>query len=313
MPADVKSNMPKMKGLTEFFKNYSENFGSLLKANLIFDVPMLIGAAIIFLISYLIGGVSMFVLALFIPLLAPFSAGIVLITRRITEHKDFKVWQTFKDGVKDNFLQFTVQGVINYLVFVGFYATFEMYSWYISNPMVMAALVLSIIIALMFFCMAINIGVMTVTVKLKQVDIYKNALILVFMALVNNLKTVISLMFMGAVSFFIIFTLPDMVILSIIFGVLMITVLPTFVFLLITHNSYPAIQKYIIQAKTDSDLLNKKDEENNRVEVSALTREELLEYAEGNPDEFVFVGGKMLRRSTVQKMLKEYDGNVGEP
>lgn len=306
MPTDVKSTLPKMKGLTEFFKNYSSSFGSLLKANLIFDVPMLIAAAIIFLISYLIGGVSMFVLALFIPLLAPFSAGTVLITRRITEHKDFKVWQTFKEGIKENFLQFTVQGIINYLVFIGFYATFEMYSWYISNPMVMVALVFSIIIALMFFCMAINIGVMTVTVRLRLADIYKNALILVFMGLVNNLKTIVSLLFMGAVSFFIIITLPDMIILSIVFGVLMLTVLPTFVLLLITHNSYPAIQKYIIQAKTDSDLLNKSSDEN-RVEVPKLTRDELLEYADGNPDEFVFVGGKMLRRSTVQKMLEKLD------
>lgn len=40
-----------------------------------------------------------------------------------------------------------------------------------------------------------------------------------------------------------------------------------------------------------------------------LTAEELEEYAEGDPNEYVYVDGKMVKRATVLKMLEKLKQN----
>lgn len=172
--SNSNSKPEKNGALIDFLSNVlTGNFKKLVLINLLLDIPLVIIAGIIALISYLLGGIYIFVVMLVIPLLAPFSAGVFYIVRNIAKGEKIKIAEQFKRGVKDNAFQFFIQGIIHYLVFTGFYVAFEFYRNDLSNPLIISALVASIIVALIYLFMTFNMGMMTVTVKLKSIDIFK--------------------------------------------------------------------------------------------------------------------------------------------
>ena len=296
--SNSNSKPEKNGALIDFLTNVlTGNFKKLVLINLLLDIPLVIIAGIIALISYLLGGIYIFVLMLVIPLLAPFSAGVFYIVRNIAKGEKIKIAEQFKRGVKDNAFQFFIQGIIHYLVFTGFYVAFEFYRNDLSNPLIISALVASIIVALIYLFMTFNMGMMTVTVKLKSIDIFKNSLLLSFMAIVQNVKTLLAMLFIFALIFSVTILISDMTIVVCI-------LLPTLIFLIIGYNSYPAIKDFVIDSK-----IEKKPQEEKKVMLPQLTAEELEEYAEGDPNEYVYVDGKMVKRATVLKMLEKLKQN----
>lgn len=301
------NNKPeKNSALVDFLANVlTENLKTLILTNLLLDIPLVIIAGIIALISYFLGGIYVFIVMLVIPLLAPFSAGVFYIVRNITKGEKIKIAEQFKRGIKDNAFQFFIQGIIHYLVFSGFYVAFEFYRNDLSNPLIISALVSSIIVALIYIFMAFNMGMMTVTVKLRSIDIFKNSLLLSFMAIVQNLKTLLALVFIFALVFSLIILISNITIEICVLAALVLIILPTLIFLVIGYNSYPAIKRFVIDSKTEK----KPQEEKKTVVLPQLTAEELEEYAEGDPDEYVYVDGKMVKRATVLKMLEKIKQN----
>ena len=76
--SNSNSKPEKNGALIDFLTNVlTGNFKKLVLINLLLDIPLVIIAGIIALISYLLGGIYIFVLMLVIPLLAPFSAGVL--------------------------------------------------------------------------------------------------------------------------------------------------------------------------------------------------------------------------------------------
>lgn len=301
----TSNNKDKNSGLVNFLSNVlSANLKTLFLANLLLDIPLVIAAGIIALVSYFLGGVYTYIVAIVIPLLAPFTAGVFYIVRNIARGDEIKVFRDFKKGIRENAFQFAVQGIVNYFVFVGFYITFEFYRNDLSNPIIIAALVTSIIVALIYAFMTFNMGMMTVTVKLRSIDIYKNALLLSFIAIIQNVKTLIALLFTGAVIFSLVIIIGDMTAILCTLAVLVLLILPTFVILIIGYNSYPAVKNFVIDSKTDEDKLLHREQPKEKV-LPQLSEEELMEYAEGDPNEYVYVDGKMVKRSTVKKMLEK--------
>lgn len=300
--SNSNSKPEKNSALIDFLTNVlTENFKTLVLTNLLLDIPLVVVAGIIALVSYFLGGVYVFIAMLTIPFLAPFSAGVFYIVRNIAKGEEVKILEHFKRGVRDNAFQFFLQGLIHYLVFTGFYFSFEFYRNDLSNPFVIAALVLSIIVALIYLFMTFNMGMMTVTVKLRSVDIFKNSLLLSFMAIIQNGKTLIALLFIFALIFSVILFIPDMIIAVCVMAALVLFILPTLIFLIIGYNSYPAIKDFVIDSKTEK----KPQEEHKETILPQLTAEELEEYAVGDPNEYVYVDGKMVKRATVLKMLEK--------
>ena len=254
--SNSNSKPEKNGALIDFLSNVlTGNFKKLVLINLLLDIPLVIIAGIIALISYLLGGIYIFVVMLVIPLLAPFSAGVFYIVRNIAKGEKIKIAEQFKRGVKDNAFQFFIQGIIHYLVFTGFYVAFEFYRNDLSNPLIISALVASIIVALIYLFMTFNMGMMTVTVKLKSIDIFKNSLLLSFMAIVQNVKTLLAMLFIFALIFSVTILISDMTIVVCILAALILIILPTLIFLIIGYNSYPAIKDFVIDSKTEKKRL----------------------------------------------------------
>ena len=53
-----------------------------------------------------------------------------------------------------------------------------------------------------------------------------------------------------------------------------------------------------------------KSPKNNEIKTKQYTYEELLQLSKGNPDEYVSVGGRMLKRSTVAKMADAHKNDI---
>lgn len=301
--SNSNSKPEKNSALIDFLANVlTENFKTLVLANLLLDIPLVIIAGIIALVSYFLGGVYVFIAMLVVPLLAPFSAGVFYIVRNIAKGEKIKVLEHFKRGVKDNSFQFFLQGLIHYLVFTGFYFSFEFYRNDLSNPFVITALIASIIVALIYLFMTFNMGMMTVTVKLRSIDIFKNSLLLSFMAIIQNGKTLLALLFIFALIFSIILLIPNMIVAVCVMSALVLFVLPTLIFLIIGYNSYFAVKDFVIDSKTEK---KSQSEQPQKPVLPNLTAEELEEYAVGDPNEYVYVDGKMIKRATVLKMLQK--------
>lgn len=301
----TSNNNDKNSALVNFLSNVlSTNLKTLFFSNLLLDVPLVISAGIIALISYFLGGIYIYVFALIIPMLAPFTAGLFYIVRNISRGDEIKAFRDFKKGIKENAFQFIIQGIINYLVFVGFYITFEFYRNDLSNPIIIAALVTSILVALIYIFMTFNMGMMTVMVKLKSIDIYKNALLLSFIAIVQNVKTFIALLFICALTFSLVIVVGNMIAMICVLSFLVLFILPSLSILIIGYNSYSAVKDFVIDSKTDKDKLSHNEQPREKV-LPQLSEEELREYAEGDPNEYIYVDGKMVKRSTVKKMLEK--------
>lgn len=301
----TSNNNGKKSGLEIFFTEvFGMNLKTLFLTNLLLDIPIVIAVGIVTLISYLLGGIYTIVAAMVIPLVAPFTAGVFYIVRNILRKKETDVLRDFKRGVKDNAFQFTIQGIINYLVFVGFYIAFSFYQSYLPNPIVIAALVPSILVAIVYAFMVFNMGMMTVTVKLKQIDIYKNSLLLSFIAIIQNGKTLISLLFIGTIIFCMILVMYNIIAILCTIAALVLLILPTFVILVIGYNSYPAVKDFVIDSKADFDK-DERDYQQKEDAFQMLSEEELESFAKGDPNEYVYVDGKMIKRSAVKKMLEK--------
>lgn len=302
----ASNNNNKDSKLVNFLSNvFGKNIKTLFLANLLFDIPLVISAGIIGMITYFLGGIYIFVFALIIPFTAPFTAGLFYIVRNISCCNDVSVVRDFKKGIKDNAFQFMIQGIVNYFVFAGFYMTFEFYRNDITNPIIIAALVMSIIVAVIYLFMTFNMGMMTVTVELKLVNIYKNALLLSFIAIVQNGKTFLALLFIGAVVFSLVMALGNMTAIICALALLILLILPALLTLIIGYDSYSAINDFVIRSKFDEDR-QCVEQPKERV-LPQLSRDELIEYAEGDPEEYIYVDGKLVKRSTVKKMLEKLE------
>lgn len=292
-----------------FFSKYKSNFLKLLCANLLFCIPLAVLGTISFALIYFTKQINIYILALAIPLISPFAAALTYICKRITVGQDIKLLRDFKNGIKNNWKYFLAGSLIEYIITIGFWITFSFYNDFIGNPIVTVSFIMSLIVALFFLLMSFSFFVMAVSVDLKFVQIIKNSVFLIAAGFANHIKTLVSLLI---ITFFIYTLLQFSVSLIIplcVLGVLTITVLPTLIVYIIVFNSYNSIEKHVINSHKNykNDVTAKFGDS---PEPEKLDYDELVRLSKGNPNEYVSVGGKMLRRSTVAKMAEAHKNDL---
>ena len=98
-----------------FFKLYFKNFRAMLLTNLFFAVPFILAAALVYFAAGLLHQTSnLWFMGTAIIIIYPFLSGVTQVTKEIvkTQGSNFKVFQTYKKGLKNNFLYFALYGVI---------------------------------------------------------------------------------------------------------------------------------------------------------------------------------------------------------
>lgn len=289
--------------LTEFFGNFFANFGRLMIVNILFSIPLAAFVGVLFLIGSQGGGVSFLLVFMLIPLMSPFFAGLTNVCRKLTSVGKVRPIKDFFSGIASNWLFFLVNSVFLYIFSMSVWASAQFFRGMEMSIELVAYLITIILTAILFIFVELSAVVMAVSVELKFTEIIKNSFVLVIKGITNHLKTLFSLMFALTLVYSLVLLVREPIALSIIFGVLMVTVLPAFLMYIIVYNSYQTVEKLVIlpfskeQKQAAESALEKAADE-------ALTIEDLEPLAKGDPEEYVFLNGKTVKRKTILKMIE---------
>ena len=304
----MKGKKKRVYGLADFFGGYMDELGQLTLVNLMFSVPavLFIGA---FLLINMYVSQSIFVLLLIIPLLSPFTAGLFNIAKRLTLGEEIKAWRDFSFGIKSGGKAFLINGIIAYPIISGIILTFSLYRGGLSNPVILAAFISSLVFVIFYICFENSFLTMLVTIDISAGQAVKNAVLLFIGGFGGHIKVILSYMLMSALIFSGLMITGDVLISLIMLAVPFILLMPVLCSYIVVYNTFITLEKkVVISEKPGSDNAEKKPQKEESPEAD---REELEKLSQGNPEEFVFVSGRMLKRKKIKEMLSasEYKEN----
>ncbi len=300
--------MGKNKKLTlkDFFWSFWGNIKALQLINLLFLIPAAVFGGAVFGVSWFTGSVNVFVCTLLIPLLMPFMVGMAYAFKNMIYGKCEHPVRDYFKGIKENWKQSFFYGLFMYVIVGGLWLSFSMYRERLAEgSWVWLLFIMSVILAVIVLFMSFHIPVMIVTLRLRLTDIYKNALIFVFAGIGGNLKTLLSFMLGGSVLGMIALTTISIAPVA---GIIIAVVLFLWIgFVLcgyiISFNAYPTTKRLAIDAYNDKNESSKSKEPTDPYE--SLSYEDLKPFLEGDPNEYVYVNGRMMKRLTVQTLAKK--------
>ena len=315
----VDKDEPELTGLSRFFTIFMRRFSKFVKLNLTFMIPfavcvgMMVGLIFMPLQRYTLelqlsdsilrlSLWDLYVVPLPIILLMPFIFGMMVVARRLTNEEYCFIWSEFWHGVKDNWKQGLVNGVMVYI----FYAVLSFAIVYYCNSLsehwfnfIPLALVLLMLVA--FLLAELYIPLLATSVKLKLIPLVKNALIFGIISLVKNLIVIVIIAGLFALLYF-----------SQIMGltlfaamILVIVIFFSFIAYLVSYNCYPMIRDYIVKP------YERKEKAANAPEVQKS--EENFEYEHDELDdddeepEYVYYNGKMIKREELEEQFRKFD------
>ncbi len=289
-------------GLSDFFTNYFSNFPSMLLVNALFCIPLalFIGAMVLF--YRMSGEISWFVLFLAIPVMSPAFAGLTNVCRKLTATGKVSPIRDFFVGIRSNWLFFLVNSLLLYALTSGVFVMTNL-NKQAGSTSVTVYFVTTIITAILFLFVDFSAVVMAVSVELRFSDVLKNSFILIVRGFLNHLRTCFALLFIGFILYTILALVNQMLPVLIIAGVLTATVLPVIVMYTITYNSYQTIEKHIIMPYS-KEMQQQKQAQLVQEKEDAMTIEDLEPLAKGDPEEYVFLNGKTVKRKTILKMIQ---------
>ncbi len=290
-------------GLSDFLSGYFGNFGKMLIVNLLYCIPLAVLAGMLFAVFYITGVINIFVLFLLIPVMSPFFMGMVYVCRKVTERKKIYPWKDFQKGIRDNWKFSLVNGLIMYAVTSGLYVTFAYFREHLDNSFIMMYLILSALVTLVFVCVELSIVVMAVSVELKESELLKKSVLLIIQGFWQHIKTLLTYLFVSSLLFSVAVAANNMVVLLATAGILTLFLLPMFLTHIMVYNSYQTIERIVILPYKDASRKQELQQEQRQKEEK-ITIEELEILSKGKADEYVSLAGRMVKRSTVKKMLE---------
>lgn len=280
---------------------YFKNFKVLLLTNLIFAVPLAVSVGITALIVMLSGRSDIFIIILPVLLCFPFYAGVTQVTKDIVKGCSVQPLKAFIKGLKNNYKFFIVHGIALYLCILITYFSVTLY-WFAAqqNPVLYFFFGLSVIIGIILLFTMYLVPLITVTIDVPLKYIYKNSFLMAFGELPSNLLitfilAAIFLMFL-TISLF----MANPVIGLVVLGIFSLLIIPVTVSFIINGKLYPKIKKLF---KIEDG--NKIDEETNQEDLDIKDIPVMKNSKLGSDDEYVFYNGRMIKRSVLNKKIKE--------
>lgn len=216
-----------------FFELWFQNFWMLVSINFVFSV-----------ISVLLipNGLA--------------KAGMTNVTRNLARDRHSFGISDFFDTIKANWKQSLIVGIINLLVTV--LLCFGLLFYYNSEGFFAdIALGFLLICFVIFSFMRYYMWTIIVTFDLPASKIYKNSFLLAFVNFKNNLLVGVIELALYAAVIWIVVWIPHFIVLFLA-TILAVFIIPGFIHLLIQFNTFPAIQKYMIdpyyEAHPDEDI-----------------------------------------------------------
>lgn len=292
--------------LEKFFTNLSK----ILLINLLFSVPsLLVFTAFYFINQAIFGDVNIVFSLLSIIFIYPFYAGMVKVVRNIVRGDDeINVFQVFISGIKENFLPFLLHGVVVSAVSIISFASIDLYINMLSQSWIFGALLFFCIIVVLFvFFTTLYLPLMTVTFDLPLRYIYKNSFLMSYGEFKSNIFATLAMTVLTAILLTVMLVSGSTLVLVIIIGVLWALLIPaayTFIYVFFIYEGmYHMVSG---EGKKDYDKDKKDTEEKPKapaVEEADFSSIDVSKLKD--TDDYIFFNGKMVKQSTLLKMVRE--------
>lgn len=263
------SKHTKKTGASLFFDILGRKFWLLMGINLLytaFFIPLLLIFAVIrwvtnYAAAYILIGLCVLVFAVTI---GPATAGMFKIMRNYLIEKHTYIIRDFFKAFKTNFKKASVIGFLNFLVVLSSYASLNVYpvlAQQLGTKLIYIPMIITLSLALIVFIMNYYIYLMLVATTLSLKNLIKNSFALSFVAMKRNLLT----------SLIAVVTIVIMIVLLLYVTPIFLTIIPifpaAFLCFVVAFNSYPVIQKYVINpyytsiGQINPELLDDTDDE----------------------------------------------------
>lgn len=265
----IAKNAPRKKGIQLFFEIFIRKFWKLLQVNMLYSVffipLLLILASISFIknipLSLTICGI---LLVIFVVTIGPATAGMTKVMRNYVLEKHSFIVHDFFKAFKANFKKASLIGFVDCFILLSVYASFVVYpilAEHAGTKLMYVPMVITLSLAIVIMMMNYYIYLMLIATNLSFGNLVKNSFALAFVAMKTNIITF-------AVNAVVIF---GMVMLYIFMRYLFFMLIPfipsAFLCFVTCFNSYPVIQKYVINpyyasiGKINPELINETADE----------------------------------------------------
>lgn len=245
---------PKKKGLALFFDLFFRKIWQITGLNLLFFIfclPLYIG---FFLLSFMKNTELLLVLLIVLCLIftvtiGPAMAGMTKVMRCFLIEKHTYIVRDFFRGFRENFKKASVIGILDVVVAISAYASYNVYPYcaiLYDQKLFYIPMVIALSFAIVVFIMNYYIFLMLTATDLSLKNLIKNSFALAFVAMKENIVTTI---FILAFAFFMFMIFINAMPLFL----MLIAVFPiALVWFIVCFNSYPVIQKYVINPYYDN-------------------------------------------------------------
>lgn len=243
----IPKNAPKKKGVLRFFELLFRKFWKLIQVNMLYSVffiPLFLAGYAFLKVSNTTIAAIIIVLCLvvFAAVLGPATAAMMKILRNYILEKPTFILNDFKETFSKNYKKAFAVGLIDIIIALSIASAFIVYpqlSKAYNSQLIMIPFIISISVGLVSIMMNFYAFLMIIATDISFKNIIKNSFALACVALKKNLLTLlITLLIIGAF------------ILLVLWNMSMILFLPfvpaTIIAFVICFNSYPVIQKYVI-------------------------------------------------------------------
>lgn len=214
----VAKNAPKKKAFFHFFEIFFRKFWKLVSLNLLF---------LLFCIP--------------IVTIGPAIAAMTKVLRNYAQERHAFLWMDFIDAFKKNFKQSIVVGLVDTILVLSLIIGSRLYPQLVTrNNLYYVPYVLSLSISLVALMMNFFIFPMIVSVNIPLKSIIKNSFILSCLSIKKTLITLVCFLLCYIAPFYL------AAYVSALFLVLYPLILNSMAGLIVCYNSYPVIQKYVI-------------------------------------------------------------------
>ncbi|MBQ8297277.1 MAG: DUF624 domain-containing protein [Ruminococcus sp.] len=248
--AGIAKNAPKKTGAKLFFELLGRKFWKLFEVNILYSlffIPLILSGVLLFKLSdvnmTLALVVSLALLLVFAVLIGPSTAGMTKIMRSYVLEKNSFIIHDFFKAFKENFKKAAIVGFLDCLILVCVWAGYQVYpvlAQQMGSSLLYVPMVISLSLGLMVVMMNFYVFLMIIATDLSLKNLLKNSFALAFVELKKNF---ITFLIMLAIIVLLVF-------LTIYVSIAFVFVLPffpaAFICFLACFNSYPVIQKYVI-------------------------------------------------------------------
>lgn len=242
----IPKNAPRKKGIARFFELFFRKFWKLIQVNMlyfVFFIPLLLAGYAVLKISdnTIFFVMALFCIAVFAAVIGPATAGMMKILRNYFLEKHSFILTDFKAAFTQNYKKAAVVGILDIIAALAVGASVYVYPQLakVYGQGVMILFVISVSVGLVVVMMNFYAYLMIIATELSLKNIIKNSLALACVALKKNLLTLLLSLLVSAV--FVVLCIYNRSFM------LFLPFVPTsFIAFIVCFNSYPVIQKYVI-------------------------------------------------------------------